>query len=124
MSHRVVAGFLAGSSAGLIKKSGMWGFNVGLLFGIAAVIRKEMGFKGYELIPTTVRVSGSSVLLSVVVTVGWIFSTGLEMCQTAWSTTLCMRIGLKLGPLALQAVSSFKNIIYSLLLRRKNTKKN
>lgn len=68
MSHRVVAGFLAGSSAGLIKKSGMWGFNVGLLFGIAAVIRKEMGFKGYELIPTTVRVSWSSVLLSVVVT--------------------------------------------------------
>lgn len=68
----MIAGFLAGSSAGLIKRSGMWGFNVGLMFAIAGAIRKEMGLKGYEVTPSDVRVS-NSIVFSIVITVVWIF---------------------------------------------------
>lgn len=46
-----LVGFVAGSCTGLWKRNGLFGFNMGMLGGILAWVRKEMLVQGWDIVP-------------------------------------------------------------------------
>jgi len=58
-------GFIAGSTFGILTRNKMFGFNMGILGGIAATIRKAADQQGWEIIPkdTKLRIGGATVCL-------------------------------------------------------------
>ncbi|ENN79451.1 uncharacterized protein LOC109534839 [Dendroctonus ponderosae] len=46
-----LGGFLAGSCTGLWRRNRMFGFNMGMLGGILAAVRKELLVQGWDIVP-------------------------------------------------------------------------
>ncbi|XP_060536643.1 uncharacterized protein LOC132708365 [Cylas formicarius] len=58
-----LGGFTAGTTFGFLTRRPMIGFNMGLLLGVAALVKKNSQLSGYTLTPPSVKTSRGSLWL-------------------------------------------------------------